>query len=122
MKLEEQMRDNEKVQDPEILKDVDFNKFIMDPKEQLLTRVMLDDRISKRVVQCIPICRSCKHPYDINLDGSDLPGEVGKSVTVKCYNCGTEYEIAIFRSNPGAAGNFIYNAFTIRRDEENEDE
>jgi hypothetical protein len=100
MKLEEQMSDNEKVQDPEILKDVDFNKFIKDPKEQLLTRVMLDQRISQRVVQCIPLCSSCNHPYDINLDGSDLPGEVGKSVTVKCSNCGTEYEIAIFRSNP----------------------
>lgn len=106
-----------KVEEPKILKDLDFNKTIRDPREQLGTRVMLDKRISRRVVQCIPLCSSCKHPYDINLDGSDLPGEVGKTVTVKCSNCGTEYEIAIFRSNSCSPENFIYNALTVCRED-----
>ena len=106
-----------KLEEPEIKKDVDFNKLIRDPREQLSRRVILDERISSHVVQIIPICSSCKHPYDINIDGSNLPGEIGKPVTVKCSNCGTEYEIAIFRSNPGAPGKFIYNAFTVCRDD-----
>lgn len=112
-----------KLEEYEINKDVDFNKFIRDPKEQLLGRVMLDKRISRRVVQLIPICSSCKHSYDINVDGTNLPGEVGKPVTVKCSNCGTEYKIAVFRSHiKDAPEHPIYNAFTIHRDEENADE
>lgn len=112
-----------KLEEHEINKDVDFNKFMRDPKEQLLGRVMLDKRISRRVVQLIPICSNCKHSYDINVDGTNLPGEIGKPVKVKCSNCGTEYEIAVFRSHvKDAPEHLIYNAFTIRRDEENDDD
>lgn len=104
-----------KLEEPKILKDLDFNLIMGDAREQLVARVMLDKRISRRVIQCIPICSSCKHPYDINLDGSDLPIEVGKFVTVKCPNCGTEYEISTFRSrDPNAPENIIYNGITIR--------
>lgn len=116
--------DNEKVQDPVINKDVDFNAIMGDAREQLVARVMLDKRISRRVIQCIPICSKCKHPYDINLDGSDLPVEIGKFVTVKCPNCGTEYEISTFRSrDPNAQENIIYNGITTSRNrKENEEE
>lgn len=115
------LNDSDKVQDLEINKNVDFNKIMSDARERLLSRVVLDKRISKRVVQCIPLCSNCKHPYDINLDGSDLPVEPGKLATVKCTNCGTEYEITTFRSrDPFEPENVVYNGMTTcRNDKEN---
>lgn len=112
------MIDNEKVQNLKDDNDQKSHVIMSDTDRQLFSRVMLDKRISRFVIQCIPLCSSCKHPYDINLDGSDLPSEIGKPVTVKCSNCGTEFEIAIFRSrDPNAPENVIYNAFTARRDD-----
>lgn len=88
---------------------------IEDPHHQMVPRTILDKRIGRLVFQFLPICRSCKYPYEFNIDGSGIPVEIGKRGTVKCPKCGTEYVIFSFRTHDQNApvDVFIHNAFTV---------